>query len=113
MGVYSSLVPPASSDVVQVAVNAPTFGGDLRKGFLTAGISGGGNLSTTVQYLARDDNLQPPLTGSVLMCTGMPHRSRDKNGKDLNLYPGRFVSWDEHKDFPTSGHAVSIAYGGG
>ena len=101
-----------SSDLGQVATNASTIGGDLRKGFLTAGVSGGGNLTTAVTYLARDDNLQPPLVGTVLMATGMPQWSIDKHGHGLDLYPGLPKSWDEHKDFPISGRAVSTAYGG-
>lgn len=112
MGSFTSvtLLKP-SSNTFQVAINAPSIGGDLTRGFLIAGVSGGGNLTTSATYLARDNSLQPPLTGSVLMCTGMPAWSQDLKGNKLDLYPGKLVSVDEHRNLPISGHEVSLAYG--
>lgn len=40
--------------------------GDLSKGFIVGGASAGGNLAAVVCQLARDDNLEPPLTGQYL-----------------------------------------------
>lgn len=40
--------------------------GDLSQGFIIGGASAGGNLSAVVCQLARDDGLDPPLTGQYL-----------------------------------------------
>ena len=45
------------------------------------------------------------------MCTGMP-QWRQAHGNELNLYPGKFLSWDEHANLPISGHQVISMYGG-
>ena len=95
-----------------MAANAASFGGDLNKSFLTAGVSCGGNLTNAVSYLARDEQLQLPLTGSLLMCTGMPNSSEERAGVELDISPRKILSWDEHMDLPISGRQVSQTYGG-
>ncbi|KKK14140.1 hypothetical protein P175DRAFT_0496077 [Aspergillus ochraceoroseus IBT 24754] len=54
--------------------NAATFGGDLSKGFLVGGVSAGGNFAGALAYAARDEGLQPPITGLLLSipCCLMP-----------------------------------------
>jgi acetyl esterase/lipase len=90
---YPTPVLDVYDAVKWVAKNASTFGGDLKLGFLLGGISGGGNLTTGVCYLARDEALHPPLTGSMLSCTGMPHDTEDRHGNVIDLYPGSCPSW--------------------
>lgn len=57
-----------------VTKNAPSFGGDLSKGFLVGGVSAGGNFAGALAYVARDEGLQPPITGLLLSipCCLMP-----------------------------------------
>lgn len=79
---------------------------------MLCGVSGGGNLTTGATYLARDEKLQPPLTGSILMCTGMPHESADSHGNHIDLYPGKCPSWQEHADAPISSRETNACYRG-
>jgi acetyl esterase/lipase len=72
---------------VRLCVNAGSIGGDLSKGFLTGGVSAGGNCSTMAAVLARDNRLQPTLTGHMLVCTGMPHSIQDGHGNSVELFP--------------------------
>lgn len=47
-----------------IAANATsTLGADPSKGFVVGGASAGGNLTDVVGHLARDEKLNPPLTG--------------------------------------------------
>lgn len=102
----------ASAHRSKVSANSATFGGDLTKGFMLCGVSGGGNLTTGVTYLARDEKLQPRLTGSILMCTGMPHEASDSHGNHIDLYPGRCPSWEENANAPISSRKTNQCYGG-
>ncbi|ETN46817.1 uncharacterized protein HMPREF1541_01006 [Cyphellophora europaea CBS 101466] len=99
-------------DVVKwVAHNAATLGADLSKGFIAAGVSAGGNLSVHAAYMARDEGLQPPLTGTLFVCTGMPHMLTDVSGKRIDLFPGKLVSWHDNKDVPIGTPATNDFYG--
>ena len=102
----------ASTDVGQVASNVSTFGGDLSKGFITAGVSGGGNLTNAVTYLARDNKLHPPLTGTLLQCTGMVHQHTDSQGRSFDMYRDKLVSWDRLEDAPIVSRGTVKVYGG-
>lgn len=48
------------------AANFEKLGGNPKKGFLVGGISAGANFSSILSHLARDDKLEPPLTGVYL-----------------------------------------------
>ena len=48
------------------AANAKeVLGADPSKGFIVCGTSAGGNLTDVVAHLARDEKLNPPLTGLI------------------------------------------------
>ncbi|KAJ9605717.1 hypothetical protein H2200_009566 [Cladophialophora chaetospira] len=95
-----------------VAGNAKSFGGDLSRGFLTGGVSGGGNLTCMATILARDEHLQPALTGHLLVCTGMPHSLTDKKGGVLDLFPDQLAhgGWEKYKDGPVATRAMNDLY---
>lgn len=100
-------------DVVKwVAKNASSIGGDLTKGFILGGISAGGNCSVLSPYMARDEGLQPPITGTFFACTGMPHKLADLIGRHHDLFPGKLVSWEENKDIPIGGLRTNEHYSG-
>jgi hypothetical protein len=69
-------------------------------------------LTTAATYLARQEKLDPPLTGSILMCTGMPHEASDRRGNHINLYPRRCPSWEEHAEAPISSRRTNQRYAG-
>ncbi|KAI1620253.1 Alpha/Beta hydrolase protein [Exophiala viscosa] len=97
-----------------VAVNAQSIGGELSKGFLTCGVSAGGNLTNMCSILARDEGLRPNLTGHVYICTGFPHDYRDQNGNISQLFPEQFQSpsgsWEMYKDGPVANRAMNGFY---
>ncbi|KIX98626.1 uncharacterized protein Z520_05927 [Fonsecaea multimorphosa CBS 102226] len=68
---------------------------DARVGFLVGGESAGANLAASLAHLARDHNLNPPLTGQVLMAgmyispTCVPER-----------YTARYLSREQNADAP-------------
>ena len=95
-----------------VSQNAASFGGDLSKGFILAGVSAGGNYTVHAAYMARDERLTPPLTGTMFICTGMPHDMYDPHSGRLDLFPGKLVSWEENKDAPISSRETNKYYRG-
>ena len=100
-------------DVVKwVAKTAASIGGNLSKGFILGGISAGGNFTVACAYMARDERLQPPITGTFFVCTGMPHDSHDLTGNHKDLFPGKLVSWEDHKDSPLGGRKTNQYYSG-
>ncbi|OAL22062.1 hypothetical protein AYO20_11256 [Fonsecaea nubica] len=111
------LYPTCVYDVYDVikwlSVNAQTIGADLSKGFLTGGVSGGGNTTCMAAIMARDDKLQPPLTGHVFLCTGMPHDYTDQKGHKLALFPEQLLkgSWERYKNGPVATREMNILYG--
>ena len=66
--------------------------------------------------LARDEKLQPRLTGHVYICTGFLHDYTDQNGNVLRLFPEQFRSasrsWEMYKDGPVSNRAMNDFYAG-
>ncbi|RMZ86741.1 hypothetical protein DV736_g6031, partial [Chaetothyriales sp. CBS 134916] len=95
-----------------VAVNAFSFGGNLSKGFLTGGVSGGGNFTVMATILAREDELRPELTGHLFICTGMPHQGSDRKGNSFSLFPEKLAlgSWETYKDGPLVNRAMMNYY---
>ena len=79
------------------ASNPKIHGGDLSKGFIVAGISAGANLTCVLSHMARDDELNPKLTGlflsipSLLSPSAVPdkwkseYNSREENKLGLIL----------------------------
>ncbi|KAK5996776.1 AB hydrolase superfamily protein B1A11.02 [Cladobotryum mycophilum] len=56
------------------AEKAETLSADPAKGFIVGGVSAGGNMAGVIAYLARDDKIEPPITGLFLSipCCLMP-----------------------------------------
>jgi acetyl esterase/lipase len=51
---------------IQCAANSSKLGADPKQGFIIGGTSAGGNIATVMSYLARDEKLNPPVTGAWL-----------------------------------------------
>ncbi|OQU99302.1 hypothetical protein CLAIMM_04950 [Cladophialophora immunda] len=101
-------------DVIKwLSVNAKTIGGDLSRGFLTGGASGGGNLTCMATIMARDDKLDPPLTGHLFICTGFPHDYTDRKGTKVVLFPEQLLhgSWERYKNGPVATREMNDLYG--
>jgi acetyl esterase/lipase len=78
-------------DVVQwAAQHASELGADPRKGFIIGGPSGGAHLTDIVGHLARDEKLEPPITGLVEICTGVCQAFAIPEE-----YKAEFLSWDQ------------------
>ncbi|KAK7035488.1 hypothetical protein VNI00_011781 [Paramarasmius palmivorus] len=62
------LLPLSFTQLVQVASHPEEFSADLKKGFIVAGASAGGNLSAVLSHLAREDPFfkDKPITGQHL-----------------------------------------------
>lgn len=69
-----------------VAANAPNFGGNLETGFIVGGNSGGGTWASIAVHLARDEGLQPPITGCYLTGPILGDEYKGKDGELLHLY---------------------------
>jgi acetyl esterase/lipase len=69
--------------------NAAALNADPRKGFILEGTSAGANLADVVAHLARDEKLDPPVTGLIEICI---------SACQVSALPERFkpelVSWD-------------------
>jgi acetyl esterase/lipase len=78
-----------------VARNPDKHGGDLRKGFVVAGVSAGANMAISSSHLARDEALTPELTGvwlsipSALAPEAVPEK-----------WKSEYTSREENKDAP-------------
>lgn len=85
-----------------VATNASSFGGDPLKGFIVAGNSGGGTFASIAAHLARDDGLQPPLTGCFLTCPIFSDEGLNEEGKPTYIFDREteYRSWWQNKDAP-------------
>ena len=76
-----------SYDAVKwTAENAARLGGNLQKGFVVSGESGGGTYAAAVAHLARDDGLEPPITGCFLMCPVLSDDTLDERGNMTTLF---------------------------
>ena len=67
-----------------VVANASSLGACPAAGFLVGGVSAGGNLASVVAHRARDEKMQPPITGIFLQTPGLlpptvvPKKYRDR-----------------------------------
>jgi acetyl esterase/lipase len=77
------------------AENAQIHGGDLDKGFVVAGVSAGANMACSVCHLARDDQLQPRISGTYLSIPSLlaPEAVPDR-------WKPLYTSREENKDAP-------------
>ncbi|EXJ76501.1 uncharacterized protein A1O5_01009 [Cladophialophora psammophila CBS 110553] len=68
---------------------------DARVGFLVGGESAGANLAASLAHLARDHNLNPPLTGQILVAGTYisPERVPER-------YKDRYLSREQNADAP-------------
>lgn len=73
---------------------------DLRRGFVLAGSSGGGTWASVICHLARNDRLDPPLTGCHLTCPCLSDEVFDPTFTHGSRIFGteRNASWDVHAD---------------
>ncbi|KAF2654663.1 hypothetical protein K491DRAFT_748705 [Lophiostoma macrostomum CBS 122681] len=87
--------------ILWTAVNQDIHGGDLRKGFIIAGISAGASMASTITHLARDERLQPPITGCYLSIPSLlaPQAVPETLKKD-------YLSREQHKDAPILGQGA-------
>ena len=61
-----------------IAENATTaLRADPKRGFVVGGISAGGSVTNVCTHLARDHQLQPPITGNWLSCPGVRLAPKD------------------------------------
>ena len=56
--------------------------------------------------------MHPPLTGTLLQCTGMVHQHTDSQGRSLDMYRDKLVSWDRLEDAPIVSRGTVKVYGG-
>lgn len=80
------------------ATNASTLGANPSVGFIVGGASAGGNLAAVMAQLARDEGLNPPLTGQYLSCPVLcsPDVVPEK-------YKAEMISIEENVDDPVLG----------
>lgn len=101
----------------QIASDAHLHGGNLEKGFIIGGVSGGGTYTSIAALLARDDQLEPPITGVFLLC---PVLSTDRPPKDAppkisvdasyaEMFPGRVRSHKQNAEAPLMTRAMQEA----
>lgn len=82
--------------LVWLAGNASQFGANPATGFIVGGVSAGGTMAAVLTQLARDRNLQPPLTGSFVSIPLLL-------AKDIvpSKYKKEWRSLDENKNNPS------------
>jgi acetyl esterase/lipase len=68
-----------------IASNTAALRADPSKGFIVGGISSGSNITNVISHLARDKDLQPPITGVWLSCGGVRIAP-----KDAHLLPEQY-----------------------
>ncbi|TLD31885.1 hypothetical protein E2P81_ATG07375 [Venturia nashicola] len=79
-------------DVVKwVSCNTQMLGADLEAGFVVAGAASGGNIAAVLSHLSRDEDLNPPLTGVLLLTPSLADYRVEENvadgwKKSLNSY---------------------------
>jgi len=75
------------------AKNASSWGADPHKGFIVGGTSAGGNLTSVVTLMARDEKLSPPLTGQYLIVPAVCPKE-----KMPEKYKKYALSYEQNKD---------------
>lgn len=83
-----------------ISSNATSFKGNLSKGFLVGGTSGGGTFASVSAYLARDEHMTPPITGMFLFCPILSAQTMSENNEIVDLYPGRVRSPEQNANAP-------------
>lgn len=91
-----------SWDVLQwTAANTKRLGADPSKGFIIGGTSAGGNIAAALALLARDEKLDPPLTGVSLLIPALT----DANAVPEE-YKSEILSYEQNKDAPILGRGA-------
>jgi len=91
-----------SWDTLQwAAANTKKLGADPSKGFVIGGTSAGGNIAAALALLARDEKLDPPLTGVSLLIPAL-------TGLDAipEQYKDEILSYEQNKDAPILGRGA-------
>lgn len=78
------------------AKNGSSFGADLSKGFVIGGTSAGGNITAVLAHLARDEGLEPKLTGQYLAIPAVGHG----HGVIPEKYQSRWLSYEQNVKVP-------------
>jgi acetyl esterase/lipase len=90
---YVVAVRGTTANTSQAAENASWLGADPSKGFVVGGGSAGANIAAAISHVARDEKLNPPLTGAHLMIPCVC---------DISHLPERYKkdqhSWEQNKD---------------
>ncbi|KAH6985140.1 Alpha/Beta hydrolase protein [Ilyonectria destructans] len=65
-----------SYDVVKwIATNYESLKINPKRGFVVGGFSGGSNFAAVISQLARDERMDPPITGQLLSCPSVVNRN--------------------------------------
>jgi len=81
-----------SWDVVKwAAANANTLKANPSQGFIVGGPSAGGNIAAVCAHLARNEKLNPPLTGQILS-----NPILISNGRVPEKYKDQYLSWEQN-----------------
>lgn len=84
-------------DVVNwVSRNAKLLGTDLEAGFVVAGTASGGNIAAVLSHLSRDEALNPPLTGALLLTPSLADYRVEEHV--ANSWKSSMKSYKENKD---------------
>lgn len=78
------------------AKNGSSFGADLNKGFVIGGTSAGANITAVLAHLARDEGLEPKLTGQYLAIPAVGN----SHGVIPEKYQSRFLSFEQNVKVP-------------
>lgn len=78
------------------AKNGKSFGADLGKGFVIGGTSAGANITAVLAHLARDEGLEPKLTGQYLAIPPVGN----SEGAIPEKYLDRWLSYEQNTKVP-------------
>jgi len=77
------------------AENAKSWGADPSVGFVIGGTSAGGNITAVLAHVARDEGLQPPLTGQYLAIPAVLPAN-----KVPEKYQQYYLSYEQNRNAP-------------
>lgn len=91
--------------------NTGLYGGDVKQGFILSGNSGGGTYAAIAAHLARDDNLDPGITGCFLTCPILSDQYFDEHGRKATIYDHNteYRSWWQNGDAPLMNNKMRLS----
>lgn len=93
-----------------MAAHAESYHGNLRRGFLVGGNSGGGTFAAIATHLARDEDLSPCLTGSFLSCPILTDEMQGSTDDIVHRFGAeRNRSHETNKDAPLMDRATQLS----